>query len=110
LGQAALARAALREGLAMAVSTRMALDQAHGVLVAARLWQQMGAAQTAAEWVGMLLSRSGVEQTVRRALAIFGRELAAELGPDEYAAALERGRGLQWMEVVAEIVVALSEC
>jgi tetratricopeptide (TPR) repeat protein len=109
LGQAALARTALREGLAMAVSTRMALDQAHGVLVAARLWKQQGAAQTAAEWVGMLLSRSGVEQTVRRALAIFGRELEAGLGPDEYAAALARGRGLQWMEVVAEIVVALSE-
>ena len=59
--------------------------------------------------VGMLLSRTGVEQAVRRALAIFGRELEMELGPDEYAAALEHGRGLQLAEVVAEIVGALNE-
>ena len=109
LGQAALTRSALREGLAIALSTRMALDQAHGVLVAARLWEQKGARQTAAQWVGMLLSRSGVEQAVRKPLEAFGRELEAELGPDEYAAALEDGRGLQLAEVVAEIVGALSE-
>ena len=86
----------------------MMIDLVHGVLVAARLWQQLGAAQRAAEWTGLLLSRPGVERVIRKAAATMGRELEAELGPAGYAAALERGRTLSLDEGVAQIRLGLA--
>jgi len=58
--------------------------------------------------VGLLLSRPGVEQVILKMVRAVGRELEAELGMAEYAAALERGRALVLDEVVAQIRVAIE--
>jgi hypothetical protein len=104
-----LARAALREGLDIATSTRMTIDLVHGVLIAARLWRRLGDQRQAAEWAGLLLSRPGVESLIRADAQALGAALETELGPAEWAAAFERGRSLLLESVVAQIVSALRD-
>jgi len=104
LGEAPGARAALREGLGITTDTHMAIDQAHGLLIGARLWRQAGQPRSAAEWLGLLLSRPGADWVVRQAAEVFGRALERELGPAEYAAAVARGQALELEQVVAEIL------
>ena len=100
---------ALREGLGITTDTHMALDQAHGLLVAARLWRQRGQARQAAEWLGLLLSRAGAEWVVRQAAAELARDLKTELGPDEFAAAGARSQALKLDQAVAQIIAALDD-
>ena len=109
LGDAPGARSALREGLDITTDTHMALDQAHGLLVAAQLWRQQGQPRLAAEWLGLLLNRPGAEWVVRRAAAELARALADELGPDEFAAASARGQALERDQAVARIISALDD-
>ncbi|MBC8159717.1 MAG: hypothetical protein H7Z42_00740, partial [Roseiflexaceae bacterium] len=102
-GEIGHASAALREGLEAAVEVKSTVDLFYGVFVAARLWLRRGAAERAAEWVGLLRHCAGVEYVVRSELPGLCAELEVQLGAQRCAAALARGETLHLAAVVAEI-------
>jgi tetratricopeptide (TPR) repeat protein len=108
LGDLGAAGAALREGLALARATRLKIDLVHGLLLAARLWRQLGRSSQAAEWVNLLLAEPGVEMLVRNQVRECCAQLEADLGPAEFATAVERGRSLQFDEVIAQLAEELA--
>jgi len=102
------ARAALREGLLLAVEMKGTIGMLYGVFVATRLWQRLGDAVRAAELVGLLLHHPGVECVVRVELPNLSAQLRGELGAQRCEAALERGRSVPLDAAVGSVLAGLA--
>ena len=100
------ARAALTEGLALAVQAKATISLLFGAFVATRLWERLGDAPRAAALAGMLLRHPGVECAVRAELPALRARLAARLGDVECEAAIARGAALRLDAAVEDVLSA----
>jgi hypothetical protein len=103
------AKAALYEGLDMALQAHNHRDIVYGVFVAIKFWYRGGDAIRAAEWTGLLLNTPGVDYPERHELQSTRAELMGTLGAEAFAAAAERGKKLELHPVAQQILAALAE-
>jgi hypothetical protein len=102
------ARTRLQEALGSAQQLGTPHFMAKVLAAAIAVWLRSGNPEQAAEWAGLLRNHSHQLQPTLFNPAMYD-QLEAELGLEDYQAALERGKALTLDQVVPDILNMLTE-
>jgi len=108
LGDLDRSRRNLREGLMIIRDLNVPLRKAHMIMTAIGLWQEMGKAEQAVEWLGRLLNLPDLPQQEQSVVQNLRERFESELGEEHITAAIDRGKTLNLDDVIAAVLAELG--